>query len=197
MDLLSLYPPTTAFSPINDFSTPTLKSSFHLTLPLHFSMIHPYYHSDGRKNKLSASDFPFFSFVTACHAQNSWVCFHSGRGSPCLDESHFDMLDLTWFWSVQMLVEWHVQEQPRGQKLISVSFTEGRMYKGLQYGHCLLNWKSWISWFVQKWKNNHKNKNKKMDGLCFVFSVLLTVHGEENVYLNKSFVVHSGEIIHR
>lgn len=36
-----------------------------------------------------------------------------------------------------------------------------------------------------------------MDGLCFVFSVLLTVHGEENVYLNKSFVVHSGEIIHR
>lgn len=36
-----------------------------------------------------------------------------------------------------------------------------------------------------------------MSGLCFVFNALLTVHGEEYVYVNKSFVICSVENIRR
>lgn len=42
-----------------------------------------------------------------------------------------------------------------------------------------------------------KTENTKMDGLCFVFNALLTVHGLENVVINKSFVVQSMENIPR
>lgn len=37
-------------------------------------------------------------------------------------------------------------------------------------------------------KKNHKNKCRKMDGLCFPFNALLTVHGVENVCINRSFL---------
>lgn len=46
-------------------------------------------------------------------------------------------------------------------------------------------------------KRGEKNhKNKKMDGLGFVFNALLTVRGVENMFIDKSFVVHGVENIH-